>query len=271
MPRRQRGTALTILHLGARWARDGQCQGPADLHPGKNSSTYCRGGRVGVTAGLHSYGDEKISRLARFEPRAVQSAGCRYTGYAIPAPTGYRYACTCTHTHTHTYIHIYIYIYIITYSMVQSPTWEANWFAASQEIPRILWNPKVHYRTHKCPPPVPILGLSTKSVCFELWISWMNSDKEIRECVSNTEECNWSASQPVICDVSRYTHAKYLLSPTDTSQSAVMSGRSFSIGCFFVSSHSNVSLSNPRCLRIVLIVLYFRFEVLQNFVYLFRH
>jgi len=33
--------------------------------------------------------------------------------------------------------------------MVQSPSWEANWFAASQEIPRISRNPKVYYRTHK--------------------------------------------------------------------------------------------------------------------------
>ena len=49
-------------------------------------------------------------------------------------------------------------VYTLTYSMVQSPSWEAKWFAASQEIPCILWNPKVHYHTHKPPPPVPILG-----------------------------------------------------------------------------------------------------------------
>ena len=42
--------------------------------------------------------------------------------------------------------------------MVQSPSSEANWFAASQEIPRISRNPKVHYRTHKRPSPVSILG-----------------------------------------------------------------------------------------------------------------
>ena len=48
--------------------------------------------------------------------------------------------------------------YLLIYSMVQSPSWEANWFAASQEIPRISRNPKFHYRTHKRPLPVSILG-----------------------------------------------------------------------------------------------------------------
>ena len=53
---------------------------------------------------------------------------------------------------------VYIYTHTLSYFMVQSPSWAANWFAASQEIPRISRNPKVHYRTHKRPPPVSILG-----------------------------------------------------------------------------------------------------------------
>ena len=42
--------------------------------------------------------------------------------------------------------------------MQQSPSWSANRFSTSQEIPRILRNPKIHYSIHKSSPPVSILS-----------------------------------------------------------------------------------------------------------------
>ena len=42
--------------------------------------------------------------------------------------------------------------------MEERPSWEANRFSASQEISRILWNPKFNYCVNKCPPPVLILS-----------------------------------------------------------------------------------------------------------------
>ena len=52
-------------------------------------------------------------------------------------------------------IHVWLHTYLLP---EQSPSWEANRFSASEEIPCIWWNLKVHNRIHKCPPPVPILS-----------------------------------------------------------------------------------------------------------------
>ena len=53
--------------------------------------------------------------------------------------------------------------------MEQSPSWEANRFSASQEIPCILWNPKVHYRIHKSLPPFRLLSQRISLSPRQLW------------------------------------------------------------------------------------------------------
>ena len=51
----------------------------------------------------------------------------------------------------------FFHFFFLPFSMEQSLSWEANKFSRSQEIPRTVRNPKVHYR-FQCPPPVPILS-----------------------------------------------------------------------------------------------------------------
>jgi len=53
---------------------------------------------------------------------------------------------------------------LFTYFMEESPSGEANKFSASQEIPCILWNLKVHYCIYRCLPPVPILNFASVTI-----------------------------------------------------------------------------------------------------------
>jgi hypothetical protein len=63
-------------------------------------------------------------------------------------------------------------------STQHSPTGEANSSSASQEIPRVLWKQKVHYRIHNSPPLAPILShknylhaISSHVMKFHFYIS----------------------------------------------------------------------------------------------------
>jgi hypothetical protein len=65
--------------------------------------------------------------------------------------------------------------------MERSP-WEANSHSANQEISRLLWNPKVHYRVQKNPSLVPILcqRLSLQSFPTKILHTFLVSPKHYK-------------------------------------------------------------------------------------------
>jgi hypothetical protein len=45
----------------------------------------------------------------------------------------------------------------LTNSMEPSPNWEVDSRSAAQELPEIVWNPKLHYHVYKTPTQIPIM------------------------------------------------------------------------------------------------------------------
>jgi hypothetical protein len=63
--------------------------------------------------------------------------------------------------------------------MMQNLSWEAKSRSAIQQIPRLLWSPKVHYRVHKSPLPIAIPSNKNAAHLVTTWIKPRNPSVRI--------------------------------------------------------------------------------------------
>jgi len=105
-----------------------------------------------------------------------------------------------------------------TNSMEQGPSWEANSHSASQQIPRLLWNWKVHYRLHENM----LLVLSWARFTFQPYFPKIHSDIIFQSTPSlqmvsfpqvfRSKSCTHLSSLPWVY-LSRPSHPPWLITP----------------------------------------------------------
>ena len=138
--------------------------------------------------------------------------------------------------------------------MEPSASWEVNRFLDSQEIPRILCNPKVHYRFRKCPPTVHILrqlvpDRSPLSYFLKIYIniilpSTPGSTKWFLSLRYPTQNfCIVSPTTPIRATHSTHLILLYFITPT------ILGGKYGSLSsslCSFLHSSVTSSLLGPN-------------------------
>ena len=118
-----------------------------------------------------------------------------------------------------TYSINYLVTSLLTYSRDQSPSWEVNWFPASQETPHIVWNPKVYYPIYKWPPLVPVLSEINPVDAPQFFFQKIHLNISIK-LTSGSSKCSLSLRFPHQHPVytSPLSHKRYMHRPSHSSR-----------------------------------------------------
>ena len=131
--------------------------------------------------------------------------------------------------------------------MVQS-SWEANGSSGGKVIPRILWNPKVHYHIHKSPLTVPNPSHTNHVHVHPNQTSWRSIINCILPCMLRSSKWSLSLYAPPLSHISAKCPAHHILGLITRIILGEEYGSQSSSICSVLHSPVNSSLFGPNIL-----------------------